>query len=429
MRSIGQSLHLHPLTLEDILHQEPREKLDHFPNLGYYLVVFRAIRTPNPVPHDAEPSSSNDSDRTLVGGDSDTATSAARVPTVDAVNVYLVVFKEGIVSFHFGDISEHAERVRSRVLQLESTMRMSSDWIAHGILDSIVDSFFPLLKSIELETEVLDGLVHGFIDAAPKDALHLDIKVSERRRDRISNEEEKGHDDALVGAINEKQQRRPIRRLGPSQLQGIYSELRRFVLWVLPLPASKTSDGSAPNTGSILQRMTHTRILVTSLGRVLAPKSEVIRQLRKRALTGESSLSRSSDSGEIAMYMGDIQDHIITLQQSLDHYERILSSAHPAYLSHLRLSSSGARSGMDKSLFFLTAVTMIVLCMQVLTGVFSINVVVPHNGPWDDRTAPAKKVVFGLVVLANAVVATAVIGMIRWWWVRAKAKYARRKRI
>jgi magnesium transporter len=38
-----QLLHLHPLTLEDVLQQDPREKLDVFENLGYYLIVFRAI--------------------------------------------------------------------------------------------------------------------------------------------------------------------------------------------------------------------------------------------------------------------------------------------------------------------------------------------------------------------------------------------------
>lgn len=45
MRTLGKLLHLHPLTLEDILQQETREKLEQFPRLGYYFVVFRAIET------------------------------------------------------------------------------------------------------------------------------------------------------------------------------------------------------------------------------------------------------------------------------------------------------------------------------------------------------------------------------------------------
>jgi Mg2+ and Co2+ transporter CorA len=34
---------LHPLTLEDVLQQDPREKLDTFDILGYYFVVVRAL--------------------------------------------------------------------------------------------------------------------------------------------------------------------------------------------------------------------------------------------------------------------------------------------------------------------------------------------------------------------------------------------------
>lgn len=36
-------MHLHPLTLEDVLQREPREKLESFPKLGYYFIICRAI--------------------------------------------------------------------------------------------------------------------------------------------------------------------------------------------------------------------------------------------------------------------------------------------------------------------------------------------------------------------------------------------------
>lgn len=39
----SQLLNLHPLTLEDILQQDPREKLEVFDRLGYYLICLRAI--------------------------------------------------------------------------------------------------------------------------------------------------------------------------------------------------------------------------------------------------------------------------------------------------------------------------------------------------------------------------------------------------
>lgn len=75
---------MHPLTLEDILQQEPREKLELFPKLGYYFIVFRAIEAQG-IPQ------------------------STRDPTMDAylaedeghvaeVYVYLVVFPDGICS-------------------------------------------------------------------------------------------------------------------------------------------------------------------------------------------------------------------------------------------------------------------------------------------------------------------------------------------
>jgi magnesium transporter len=77
-------LHLHPLTLEDILQQEPREKLETFPKLGYDFIVFRAV----------EPSSAHERPDTV-----SQKTGSSQLPAHGAVNefnVYLVVFRHGI---------------------------------------------------------------------------------------------------------------------------------------------------------------------------------------------------------------------------------------------------------------------------------------------------------------------------------------------
>lgn len=79
---IFQLLHLHPLTLEDIVQREQREKLEVFPGLGYYFVVFRAVEPYHPAVHD------EDEAHHRLGGSE----------PVIAVTVYLVVFREGICS-------------------------------------------------------------------------------------------------------------------------------------------------------------------------------------------------------------------------------------------------------------------------------------------------------------------------------------------
>lgn len=70
------------MTLEDILQQDPREKLERFPKLGYYFVSFRAIES-RTIRAKLE--------RQVAG------TSGDEALLVES-NVYLVVFNEGVCS-------------------------------------------------------------------------------------------------------------------------------------------------------------------------------------------------------------------------------------------------------------------------------------------------------------------------------------------
>ena len=78
---------MHPLTIEDILHQDPREKTDVFDSLGYYFVVFRAL----------------DDDSTHKSDDE-----------VEGVNVYMAVFREGIVTVRPAFLASLSPPSRSR---------------------------------------------------------------------------------------------------------------------------------------------------------------------------------------------------------------------------------------------------------------------------------------------------------------------------
>lgn len=93
MLSFAKLLQLHPLTLEDILQQDPREKLEVFPKLGYYFVVFRAI----------ESTKTREKLRSLHNPQDGTASAASPMEEaiVGEVNVYLIVFREGICSVRY----------------------------------------------------------------------------------------------------------------------------------------------------------------------------------------------------------------------------------------------------------------------------------------------------------------------------------------
>lgn len=104
LRELRKILPLHPLTMEDIIHQETREKIETFPSLGYYFIVFRAL---------------DESYFKYTGGNGGEGREGgtkdgrkARVDIVEgvggkegvegvgvgAVNIYLVVFRDGILS-------------------------------------------------------------------------------------------------------------------------------------------------------------------------------------------------------------------------------------------------------------------------------------------------------------------------------------------
>ncbi|KAH9837216.1 uncharacterized protein C8Q71DRAFT_591066 [Rhodofomes roseus] len=421
MRAIGKLLHLHPLTLEDILQQDPREKLEVFPRLGYYFVVFRAIESMKTRerlralhnPRDNSVSSASPMEEAIVG----------------EVNVYLIVFREGICSFHFSDIGEHVDRVRKKILKLSQSVNMSSDWIAHGVMDSIVDSFFPFLEGVEKEVANMESLLVSEdvtrdpaatnpppppADIPTKPNLEKvvthdtnenpdasSITVTEKTRETLKTVERKTQFALPTGW------RSHLRGLKRSVL-GFY---RHFRVVFRHTPTAKTTN--------TVHRMAKTRRLVTSLTRVLAHKSEVVAQLQKRLLTVGGGLGHGTKHDhDVYVYMGDVQDHILTLQQSLVHYERVLSTSQPTYLSHLRLSLSQAQSGTDTALVTLTTVSMGVLLVQTLIGLFSMNTQVPANSLAGNRFY-----VFGIVISLASVILFVYANFVRLWW-----KWSKRRR-
>ncbi|KAJ4486063.1 hypothetical protein J3R30DRAFT_3281636 [Lentinula aciculospora] len=406
MRAIGKAsrhllLHLHPLTLEDILQQDPREKLERFPKLGYYFISFRAIESRTPgtkFEHQLDFVSDTGGDEGLLMES----------------NVYLVVFNEGVCSFHFMDASEHIDRVRNRIISLEKTINMSSAWIAHSLLDSIVDSFFPFTDEIEKEVMAMEQLVYPSDNTAA--TFDIPAKSNNIVPEKVFSEEEP------LPALSEKNLlkfessstgTRTHFALPRPPLPLLYRRFLRYIRYFWrPTPSN---EKSAPSPTMItLRRMARTRRLVTSLTRLLATKSDVVAQIRKRLLTGSGNGNASNSEEEVAMYMGDVQDHILSLQHSLAHYERMLSQSHPTYLQQLRTHVSLTKSGADKALVYLTTVSMAVLCLQTVIGMFSQNVNVPAS---QDSFH-----VFGIIISVECVVLTVYLGVVRRWWLNAKKR-------
>lgn len=224
MKVISKTFGIHPLTSEDILMQEQREKVELFKH--YYFINYRTFEQDQTSEDYLEP-----------------------------VNLYIVVFREGVISFHFS-MTPHPANVRRRIRQLSDYLVLSPDWISYAMIDDITDAYAPMIQSIEEEVDDIDEAI-----------LRLHNAGDDDNSDSDEYDEKQG---------NQKSGRDMLRRVG---------ECRKKVM---------------------------------SLYRLLGNKADVIKGFAKRCNEHWDIAPRN----EIGMYLGDIQDHIVTMTGNLSHYEK-----------------------------------------------------------------------------------------------------------
>ena len=66
--------------------------------------------------------------------------------------------------------------------------------------------------------------------------------------------------------------------------------------------------------------------------------------------------------------MSDIQDHLITMTQNLNHYEKILSRSHSNYLAQISIEMTDANNQINDVLSKLTALGTVLIPMNLVTG-------------------------------------------------------------
>lgn len=275
MRVLSKAFGIHPLTTEDIMMQETREKVELF--RSYYLVSYRTFEQDSNSENFMEP-----------------------------VNIYIVVFRDGLLTFHFS-MTPHPANVRRRIRQLKDYINVSADWISYALIDDITDAFQPLIQSLEKEVDDIDDAVLR---------MHLE----------------------------------PPETLGPG-----------------------TGSGEGRADGDMLKRVGDSRRNVMSLYRLMGNKADVIKGFAKRCNEQWQVAPRS----EIGLYLGDIQDHIITMVSNLNHMEKILSRSHSNYLAQINIKMNERQEQTADVLGRLTVLGTIVLPMNIITGLWGMNVMVP----------------------------------------------------
>lgn len=250
MKVLAKAFGIHQLTTEDILMGEQREKVELFQS--YYFLNYRSFE------QDKE---SDD--------------------YMDPVNFYVVVFRDGVITFHHSQ-TPHPANVRRRIRQLNDYMSPTADWISYAIIDDVTDVYGPRVSQIEEEVDEID-----------EEILYLHVTSA----------------DTAEGLSAEKTKPAPPKPKSDRT-------------WYWPFgPNNEDEEGdktAGVSGGDMLRRVGECRKKVMSLYRLLGNKADVIKGFAKRCNENWEVAPRS----EIGLYLGDIQDHIVTMNNNLSHYEK-----------------------------------------------------------------------------------------------------------
>lgn len=263
VQAICKAFGIHPLTIEDIVTQEAREKIELFP--AYYFTCFRSfhvVQEPDGIEY-------------------------------EPFNIYVIVFREGTLSFSFAPNS-HATQVRKRITALKEYVSLSSDWICYALIDDIVDSFGPPIRQIELEADAIEDEV--------------------------------------------------------------------FVM-------------REDDSNSFLRSIGRVRKNCMALLRLLGGKADILRGFTKRCNENYKVTPRM----DIGLYLGDIQDHVVTMATNLGHFEKILSRSHSNYLATLSINSISQGTETNQVLSKITFLASVLVPLNLVSGLFGMNVEIPFK--------------------------------------------------
>ncbi|KAL7666197.1 Magnesium transporter ALR1 [[Candida] zeylanoides] len=348
MKMLAKAFAIHPLTAEDIRMQETREKVELF--RSYYFVCF----------HTFEPDKESED-------------------YLEPINVYIVVFREGILSFHFSPI-QHPANVRRRVRQLRDYVDVSADWLCYALIDDITDEFAPVITGIEYEADAIEDSV--FVAREMDFSVMLQRIGDSRRKVMTLMRLLSGKADVIKMFAKRCQDEAAVQATVPYQS---HTNLAGF-------------DSSSLNMPGRAQPQYQ---FSPSMGPQGAPAPPAPQPPLPQHF-------RAQPRADIALYLGDIQDHVVTMFQNLLAYEKIFSRSHANYLAQLQVESFHSNNAVTQMLSKVTMIGTIIVPLNVITGLFGMNVHVPGEG------LPGLKWFFGIVGVMVFLVIASLIAAKYW---------------
>lgn len=124
---------------------------------------------------------------------------------------------------------------------------------------------------------------------------------------------------------------------------------------------------------TFLRKIGMARKNVMGLMKLLGGKADVLKGFTKRC----NANYRVTPRMDIGLYLGDIQDHVVTMMTNLAHFEKMLSRSHSNYLAQLSIENIEQGNNSNRVLSKITMLASILVPLNLVCGLFGMNVAVP----------------------------------------------------
>ncbi|KAI8319400.1 hypothetical protein GQ54DRAFT_299346 [Martensiomyces pterosporus] len=335
----------------------------------------------------------------------------------ESVPFYTIVLPHGVITLHCRNLP-HVRNTIARLLLDEDSIHLTPDYIAYLLLDDITDTLVPTTRLLELEVDAVDELVLILTRAEHDDVLK---RIGIERRHALW----------LVRLLHGKAEvLRAIER-------RIHAKMTAASAGASPyrLPGSKRSRkerparaGEGASTGDQANEYASDEDgdaddLESQLLTSDEEEGDIYGWSRKASrhpdevLYDEQHQGSSSDSTsqtaqgqflpDVTKYLADVQDHLVALTASVHHCERILARAHGNYLARINLELTHASNTTNQLATQMTVLAGIFLPLNLVAGIFGMNVKVPGRDRDDLRD-------FGLIIGAMVLFVAVALFICRW---------------
>ncbi|KAJ1732703.1 CorA metal ion transporter [Coemansia biformis] len=332
-------------------------------------------------------------------------------PLVDADDVldepvafYMIMMATGIVTVHFCNVP-HVRNTIARLNLDEEQVRLSPDYIAYLLLDDITDTLVPTTRLLELEVDAIDELVLILTRAEHDDVLK---RIGIERRHALW----------LVRLLHGKAEvLRAVERRIQAKAAGDGDGGTRYMATGSPAIVvtagapgcddrdndGRDNDCSASDEDAMASQLLTSDEEEGGLYRSSRGGVRGEAQRRKSAMAAAAAAAHP----DVIKYLADVHDHLTSLTASVHHCERILARAHGNYLARINLELTHASNTTNQLATQMTILAGIFLPLNLVAGIFGMNVKVPGRDRDDLRD-------FALIVGSMGLFVVFTLAFCRW---------------